>query len=248
MRKYAGFVSKVAKFGFYIILFLCISAIGISGYVMYLARNTAENVRNEADIGNSLEIPFPQEYKSVSSPVEVLVPIEEKEEKVEPKPEEKKEEVETPEKVAAPQKAKKEEKTVYTMAVAGSVSAPFSNGELVKSKTMDDWRIHNGVDIKADSGTPVLAIADGVIEGVESDGMLGNTVKVIHTNGLVSIYANLGDEVKVKKGERVKAGDELGKVGESAISECLEPPHLHLEVISDGKHIDPLTLFPAGEE
>ena len=40
LKKYAGFVSKVAKFGFYIILFLCISAIGISGYVMYLARNT----------------------------------------------------------------------------------------------------------------------------------------------------------------------------------------------------------------
>ncbi len=248
MKKYAGFASKVAKFGFYIILFLCISAIGISGYVMYLARNTAEDVRKEADIGNSMEIPFPKEFKSVSSPVEILVPTEEKTEKKETLTvkEEKKEEVKKTEPTESPKKT--EEKTVYTMAVAGSVSAPFSNGELVKSKTMDDWRIHEGVDIKAEAGTVVLAIADGVIESVESDSMLGNTVRVIHTNGLKSVYANLGDEIKVKKGDAIKAGDVVGVIGESAISECLESPHLHLEVISDGKHIDPLTLFPAGQE
>ena len=248
LKKYAGFVSKVAKFGFYIILFLCISAIGISGYVMYLARNTAEDVRQNAEIGNSLELPFPKEFESVSSPVEILAPIEDKTEKKEAPPvkEEKKEEVKKKEATQTPKKT--EEKTVYTMAVAGSVNAPFSNGELVKSKTMDDWRIHEGVDIKAEAGTPVLAIADGVIEAVESDSMLGNTVRVIHTNGLRSVYANLGDEIKVKKGDAIKAGDTIGVIGESAISECLEPPHLHLEVISDGKHIDPLTLFPAGEE
>ena len=52
----------------------------------------------------------------------------------------------------------------------------------------------------------------------------------------------------MKKGASVKGGDIIGSVGTSAIAECLEEPHLHLEVIADGKHIDPLSLFPAGEE
>lgn len=216
---------------------------------MYVANNTAKNVKAEAETHNSIEIPFPSDYKSVYNPAEILEDVKDgveetvKEEKpqAEPKVEAKKE-------VKEEKKPSASEKVVYTMALSGSVSVPFSNGELIKSKTMDDWRIHEGVDIKGELEKEVLAIADGVIEAVESDTMLGNTVKIAHTNGLKSIYANLSDEIKVKKGDSVKAGTVLGSVGTSAISECLEEPHLHLEVLADGKHIDPLSLFPAGEE
>lgn len=248
LRKYAGFLSKVAKYGFYIILFLCISAIGISGYVMYVANNTAKNVREEAESGNSIEIPFPTDYRSVYNPAEILEETQKVINETEiPKPQEevKKEEKKEIKEEKTPPKS---EKVVYTMALSGSVSVPFSGEELIKSKTMDDWRIHEGVDIKGEQGKEVLAIADGVVEAVENDTMLGNTVKISHTNGLRSIYANLSDEIKVKKGASVKAGDVVGSVGASAITECMEEPHLHLEVIADGKHIDPLSLFPAGEE
>ena len=61
LKKYAGFLGKVAKYGFYIVLFLCISAIGISGYVIHRAKDTAKTVRENP----ALEIPFPSEYKSV---------------------------------------------------------------------------------------------------------------------------------------------------------------------------------------
>ena len=247
LRKYAGFLSKVAKYGFYIVLFLCISAIGISGYVMYVAKNTAKNVSEEVR-GNSIEIPFPTDYKSVYSPAEVLEETQKvinETEITKPQEEAKKEEKKEVKKEKTPPKS---EKTVYTMALSGSVSVPFSGEELIKSKTMDDWRIHEGVDIQGEPGKEVLAIADGVVEAVEADTMLGNTVTIAHTNGLKSIYANLSEDIKVKKGASVKGGDVIGSVGTSAIAECLEEPHLHLEVIADGKHIDPLSLFPAGEE
>ena len=256
MKKYAGFFGKIAKFGFYIVLFLCISAIGISGYVMYLARNTAKEVKDTPVLEDALELPFPNDYRSVYSPADVIGELPPEEEEITPNETPKEEKPSAEKKDTPPQKTEKEpekekktpQKASYTMAVSGSVSLPFSDGELIKSRTMDDWRIHEGVDIKAEKGRSVLAIADGEVEKVESDSLFGNTVTITHTNGLVSIYANLADDIKVKKGESVKAGQEIGFVGESAVSEILEEPHLHLEVISDGKHIDPLSLFPEGEE
>ena len=242
MRKYAGFLSKVAKYGFYIVLFLCISAIGISGYVMYKARDTAKTVREST----AIEIPFPSEYKSVYSPAEIL---EEAKEVTEEKKEEAPKAVEKKEKEEPVKEEKKTpEKVVYTMALEGAISVPFSDGELVKSRTMDDWRIHEGVDIKGELGREVRAVSDGVIESVKDDPVLGKCIKITHSNGLQSIYANLAEEVKVKAGDKVKSGDVIGAVGSSAISECLEEPHLHLEVIENGKHIDPLSLFPEGKE
>ena len=248
LKKYAGFLSKVAKSGFYIILFLCISAIGISGYVMYVARNTAEDVRAEIGEEVSLEIPFPAEEETLYDAGEIIEepikPRQRQEEKpaAEPKEAEKKAE---PKKVEA---APKKEKTVYTMALSGAISAPFSGEELIKSKTMEDWRTHRGVDIVGELGADVLAIADGEVISVEKDSMFGNVVRINHGDGLCSIYAALGDEIAVKKGARVRCGDKIGVVGNSALCEFMEPPHLHLEVTKNDKHIDPLSLFPAGDE
>lgn len=248
MRK---FISKIAHSGFYIILFLCISAIGISGYVMYLARDTAETVKDNISIESSLELPFPTDDKTVYDfGDKIELPKEEKKADHAPvpkteknEPEKKKTEPATPT-VSTP----KEEKTVYTMAVNGAITAPFSGKELVKSKTMGDWRIHAGVDIKGDIGTDVRAIADGTVMNVETDSMMGNVIKIEHKDGITGIYANLADGITLKKGDIVKDGDVIGKIGQSALCECLEEAHLHLEVLKNGENVDPLSLFPAGEE
>ncbi|MBQ9986494.1 MAG: M23 family metallopeptidase [Oscillospiraceae bacterium] len=261
------FVSKIAQSGFYIILFLCISAIGISAYVMYVARNTADDVKSSISTESSIELPFPIEEKTIYDfGTEIEMPQEtektaDKPPAVQPKPEpepalekqitEEKQVVEekkikTEEKTSAEEK--KETAVVYTMALSGAITAPFSGDELVKSRTMDDWRIHAGVDIKGELGSEVRAIADGEVRSVESDTMLGNTVMIQHGDGMVSVYANLADDITVKNGDRVKGGDVVGKVGQSALCECLEESHLHLEVIRNGENIDPLSLFPSGEE
>lgn len=252
------FISKIARSGFYIILFLCISAIGISGYVMYIARDTAKSVKESISIDDSIELPFPTqsetmydfgekiEVPDISPEAEEVKPSAsetEKEKKQEPKPEQKKAEPATPTVSTA-----KKEASVYTMAVNGAISSPFSGEELVKSKTMGDWRIHSGVDIKGDIGTDVRAVCDGTVKSVETDSMMGNVIKIEHADGLVSIYANLSDGITLKPNDTVKSGDVIAKIGQSALCECLEPPHLHLEVTKDEKHIDPLSLFPAGEE
>ncbi len=254
LKKESKFFKRLAQNGFYVVLFLCISAIGISGYVMYVARNTAEEVKEGLNIESSLDIPFPTSDESAfETMMEKEIPVEireepEKKEEIKPEAKPAPKEEKTSEKEPSGETAATEEKTVYTMALTGAITAPFSGDELVKSKTLDDWRIHSGVDIKGELGRDVHSIADGTVKSVATDSMMGNTVTIEHKDGMVSVYANLAEDIKLKAGDAVKNGDVIGKVGNSALAECMEEPHLHLEVKKDGKNIDPLSLFPGGEE
>ena len=81
---------------------------------------------------------------------------------------------------------------------------------------------------------------------VHKDDALGYTVTVSHQNGRTTLYANLGEDVRVKVGDRVNAGDVLGTVGTSAISECALPPHLHFAISVDGVTKDPAKYVRLG--
>lgn len=243
LKKYSKFANTVAKRGFYILLFLGISAVSITAFVMNSVRDTAREVKESLEIESSLEIPFLEEEPEFDFAEEL--PEKEEPQEIEEEPvivEQKKEE----KKIEAV--APKKEEAVFTMALAGAIIEPFSGEELVKSKTMDDWRIHPGVDIKGELGREVRAISDGKVLSVHKDNMLGETVTVEHSDGLMSIYANLEEGITLKQGDVIKGGDVIGKVGRSALCECLDEPHLHLEVKRDGKYIDPLSLFPEGKE
>lgn len=256
MKGYSNFLKKAARGGFYIVLFLCLSAIGISSYVMHKAKDSAEKVKEQIDVQSALTIPFPKEDemlydsgKAVEEKTPAKKNTETKQVQTEKKTEQKTTAKTTKKAVGTPAVSTAgNAKSTYTMAVSGAVMSPFSGDELVKSKTMGDWRVHSGVDIKANVGTDVKCIADGTVISTENDTMMGNTVKIEHSGGIVSIYSNLDEKFAVKKGETVKAGAVIGKVGESALAECMEEKHLHLEVTKNGKCIDPLSLFPEGKE
>lgn len=95
---------------------------------------------------------------------------------------------------------------------------------------------HAGLDIVANSGTPVLATADGVVTQAGRFSSYGKAVFVSHGNGTSTRYAHLS-EVDVKAGQRVKRGDRLGRVGATGRAMGF---HLHYEVIIGGKKVDPL--------
>lgn len=254
------FIGALAQHGFYFLVFICISAIAISAYIIFAAKDASKTVREAIDASGSIELPFPEDFETLYGAGEEVIPQETfpkkeiesiKEEKAEePKksePEPQKEKTKQDKPKAEPTVSMPEE-SVFTMALGGAITAPFSGDELVRSKTMGDWRIHCGIDIKGSLGEDVKAIADGRVARVETDSMMGNTVTVEHSGGLLSIYANLADDITLKAGDSVKGGDVIGRVGASSLCECLEEPHLHLEVHREGKAIDPLSLFPAGEE
>ncbi|MBQ4037447.1 MAG: M23 family metallopeptidase [Clostridia bacterium] len=133
----------------------------------------------------------------------------------------------------------------YTLPVAGSVTKPFSADVLVYSETMNDYRLHNGVDLAATIGTPVKVFSEGVVCEIYEDPLMGMTVKVDHGGGLISVYQNLSTSLAagIECGVKVEEGQVLGGVGETVLIECAEAPHLHFEVQKNGKPVDPMSYF-----
>lgn len=119
---------------------------------------------------------------------------------------------------------------------------PYSQGELVKSKTLGEWRTHDGIDLAAADGTPVVSIADGLVEAVREDARWGNTVEVNYGD-YTAFYYGLGDEIQVKAGDAVTAGQTLAEAGNSSLIEAEEVPHIHLGIKKGGEWVDPAVLL-----
>ena len=130
--------------------------------------------------------------------------------------------------------------------VQGEILFGFAVDKLLYSVTLDQWTTHPAVDIKADAGTQVKCVFAGTVERVYQDDALGYTVVVQHANDRTTVYANLGENIRVKVGDRLNAGDVVGTVGTSAISECALPAHLHFAVLVDGKAKDPAKYVRLG--
>lgn len=152
-------------------------------------------------------------------------------------PSEEKPEDTTPE----PTPEKKPEKKSFLSPVSGSVSKGHSLTVPVFSSTLDEWRVHSGIDISCNEGAAVFAAFDGTVSKVYTDPLLGCSVIIDHGHGVQSIYSNLeNDSTLIKAGTKVTAGQAIGTVGDSSISELAEEPHLHFEVSVDGAKANPL--------
>lgn len=125
----------------------------------------------------------------------------------------------------------------------GEVLVPFSPEAPVFSKTLEDWRTHDAVDIKGPIGSKVVAAADGTIENVYDDPSYGITIIIDHGAGVKSIYQNLSTDELVKKGAAVSMGATISGIGESAPAEAYDEPHLHFAVEVDGKRVDPAPYY-----
>ncbi|WP_168464954.1 M23 family metallopeptidase [Wolbachia endosymbiont of Ctenocephalides felis wCfeT] len=99
---------------------------------------------------------------------------------------------------------------------------------------------HKGVDYAAKLGTPIHATADGVIEYLGDNGGYGKYIKIAHKNEYSTCYAHISKfNSNLKSGSKVKQGQVIAYVGNTGVA---TGPHLHYEVIYNGKHIDPLTV------
>lgn len=103
--------------------------------------------------------------------------------------------------------------------------------------------LHTGLDFPAETGTPILAAAGGVVVVQEYHAAYGNMVEVDHGNQLITRYAH-ASQVYVKKGDIVKRGQRIADVGSTGRS---TGPHLHFEVWVAGVPQDPQRFLAAGE-
>ena len=210
--------------GYYIALILCVVAVGVSGYLFTTSLQPEETPAQASLAAPSTDATTAKPDKPVSA-TDPALPAAVTNLPTEP---------ETPTETTA-----KPAVLTTVSPVEGAIAQTYSMDHLSYNATTKDWRTHDGVDFAAEVGTAVVAAADGVVEAVYDDDFLGKTVRVSHSGGYVTRYANLSEAVAVTVGQSVKAGDTLGTVGTTALLETGAEPHLHFAVFKNNVSVDP---------
>ncbi len=225
-------VELIREKGFYILLFLCAVAVGVSGYLFCKKLTAPEALPDSPALAQAPDSPVLEAPLPTQAPAEPAV-------KVEPAP--------TQTETAPPETAEAAEAPARSAVrpVEGEAVQVFAMDRLIWQPTTRDWRTHAGVDLLAREGQEVRCALDGVVEAVYRDEFLGQTVTVRHEDGVVTRYANLQEEIPVQAGQEVAAGQCLGTVGTTALLEAGQPPHLHFAVYRDNVPQDP-EAFLAG--
>ncbi len=124
------------------------------------------------------------------------------------------------------------------MPVQGEIVKSYSGDSLLYSETLDQYVCHKAIDIQAPAGSPVCTAGSGTVTETGVDDRYGSYVLISHGSGLESRYCCLAD-IRVSEGDVLKKGDTVGTVGEDALFEKAEGPHLHFEVIKNGALTNP---------
>lgn len=215
--------------GYYIVLFLCVAAIGISGYIFVNSAVTeSKSIKPSMSVATQAEVP----------PRRAVQKAAEEEQQAAETTEAAQTAVLTDEAVKAAA-----EENVRVWPVSGSAQAGYSMEKLAYNVTTQDWRTHDGLDISAVMGEPVMAAAAGVVTSVSEDEFLGTTVTVSHDGGYVTQYSNLAPMPTVSAGNRVSAGEVIGAVGQTALLEVGQDAHLHFAVTQNGISVDPMSFL-----
>lgn len=134
---------------------------------------------------------------------------------------------------------------MFKLPVNGILSKKHDTSTQVYSATMNDYRVHCGIDIVTSDKASVYASADGTVSKIWEDPLMGYCLSIEHSGDSVSIYKNLSEEVAsgIEEGAKIAEGQLLGTVGGTAMIEIAEEPHLHFEMTVSGKAVDPLEYF-----
>ena len=234
---YHRFSDFIEGKGFYIVLALCLVAIGISGWFLF---SSLTGEQEEQPVGGTASItvtPAPTPAATVT-PVKPTVTATPRPTATVPAVA-----AATPSATVQPTPTPKSAPTSLTWPVQGEVPTNYSVETLAYDVTMADWRTHAGLDIAAAAGTEVRAPASGVVVEVTEDVMLGTTVVIDHGGDLTTTCANLASVPTVEVGDEVTVGDIIGSVGDTAIAESALPSHLHFSVEREGQSVDPMELL-----
>lgn len=226
--------SKIQKFlsgkGFYIALAFCLLAVGASAYTaIRMGAEPEVEAPYIADEQNEPDVQWGDQQANVPA-TEV--------------PDTRESTTAAPQTEAEPQTEApvQAQPAAFVLPLGNDITLDYSNGEMVYSKTMDDWRVHTGIDFKGPTDADVKAAGDGTVTQVKADELYGVTVEIDHGDGIVARYCGLAQNPTVSEGSSVSSGDVIGKVG-TVPCESAEESHLHFEVRVDGTLTDPLEVL-----
>lgn len=138
---------------------------------------------------------------------------------------------------------KAKEELIFIPALEGEVQKIYSKDKVIYSKTLNQWKTHDGIDISPSKSNTVVAIEKGVVDSIYTDDFYGKTIKIEHIDGYVSVYSNLEENVFVNVGESVIKGQKIGKVGNTSVGEALDNPHLHFTLYLNNNIVNPTYIF-----
>lgn len=218
MSKHHGF--GMGGKGYYIALILCAGAIGLTGFLYRRNNQKAEETQPPLLQAETTQT------RQTEGEIPVLAPT---------VPRETRQETTAATETTAPKSKLK------TAAPLESVEtlAEYAMENLAYNETTRDWRTHDGLDMAAEAGTPVLAAAAGTVTEIRQDDALGCVITLRHSGGYETRYACLAQQINVTQGENVALGQQLGTVGQTALMESALGPHLHFQVSCQGKSVNP---------
>ena len=231
--------------GFYLALALCVAAASATGFIaVKRAVGAAQDSTEQIEEKQNLDFPDLKEARE---------PLNDIKKDLTPKSEELKSQnsqsLSSPEQLSQQDllnsaeeqtKLSKQQKLSISLPVPnGKVIEAFSGGELVKNKTLGDWRTHSGADISCEKGGDILACADGTVGSIYKDELWGGCVEIKHDGGYTSIYKGVSASKQLKTGQQVKENDVIGTASEIPC-ELLSETHLHFEIKKDEKLLNPL--------
>lgn len=220
MKSRKNFGSFFSGKGYYIALILCAAAIGISGYLYYRNENDSNPQLQSPTLGVDATVPDDDIQAVATQPTIPDATGNEQSTKPTPKP------------------------SLKTgVPVSGQTVTGYAMDCLSYNPTTRDWRVHNGIDIAADAGTEVKAAADGTVYTVYEDDTMGKTVVIRHTDGYVTKYSSLAEDVSVAPGDTVTLGQTIGTVGNTALLESAIGEHVHFSVSCNDVFMDPMAFL-----
>ena len=133
----------------------------------------------------------------------------------------------------------------FSLPVSGALTNKHDPTLQVFSNTMKDYRVHLGIDINTEEGAPVYSAADGKVSKIWEDVKMGYCIAVEHSGDCYTIYKNLSKTLPegIAEGVSVRSGQLIASVGDSAMVEIGDEPHLHFEMTVGDLAVDPLKYF-----
>jgi len=256
-KRFLGFLDK---YGFYIVLLICLSIIGATAFLTMDRRpdqSLAGQEENGTDISmndqlnNNIDITIADNDESETDSEEA--DISPSDDGQSPTAQEN-----NPTAVEQPDTAEPAEDTILEeeaatvssvskglpasmeMPVTGDIIRPYSMEELVYSQTLKEWTVHSGVDISGDVGAEVRAAMAGIVEGIEEDPLRGIVITLDHGEGLKTVYMGLSTKDMVQAGQNIEQGQVISGIGRTAAFEITDDPHLHFEIVLNGEYQDPM--------
>jgi len=220
-----GNKNKRGKNGFYLALAICLVAVvGVAVATFY---STMSNIDTDIDNGNTVSTtkatsPTEEVGKNVTN-----IPYD----RATPAPT-------TTTSATTPTTTKKAAADLFVLPLTNEILRGFSNNKPVFSPTMNDWRVHNGVDFKGQANQQVKAIADGTVIAIYKDDLWGDVIEIDHGYGIVSRYCGV-KAGSIKKNSSVNVGDVIGTLS-SVPCESSDGPHLHLEIKVNNEYVNPI--------